>query len=80
MEDTKKTREIVSLRYLTANESMFMLVMYLALDGNNKDQVKYMHKKANAWATYIIVRGVKKKQSTEILKLNNTRNNEIPLI
>ena len=38
-----------SLIYLNASKAMFMLVMYLAPDGNNKDQVKYMHEKATAW-------------------------------
>ena len=32
-----------------------MLGMYLAPDENNKDHVKYMHKKATAWATSIRV-------------------------
>ena len=41
--------EILSLIYLNASKAMFMLVMYLAPDGNNKDQVKYMHGKATTW-------------------------------
>ena len=32
--------------------------MYLALDENNKYQVKYMHKKATTWETPIRVWGV----------------------
>ena len=28
---------------------MSTMVMYIALDVNNKDQVKYMHKKETAW-------------------------------
>ena len=34
-----------------------MLVINLASDGNNKYQVKYMHKKATAWETSIRVGG-----------------------
>ena len=39
---------------------MLILVMYLATDGNNKYQVKYMQKKATAWITSIRVGGVQK--------------------
>ena len=35
--------------------TIFMLVMYIPLDVNNKDQVKYMHKRATTWATSIRV-------------------------
>ena len=45
IEDTNKAGEIVPLRYLWANESMSMLGIYLAADGNNKDQVKYIQKR-----------------------------------
>ena len=45
MEDTNKAGEIVPLRYLWANESMSMLGIYLAADGNNKNQVKYTQKR-----------------------------------
>ena len=38
---------------------MYMLGMYLEPDVNNKDQVKYMHKKSNAWETSIREGGVK---------------------
>ena len=49
---------------------MSMLGMYLALDGNNKDQVKYTHKKVTAWEPSIIAGGV---QPTEARKnLNET--------
>ena len=51
--------------------------MYLAPCGDNKDQIKYMHKKATAWATSIIVGGGSTKQSMESLNLNNPPNNEI---
>ena len=37
LEDTNKIREIVPLYYLKANEAIFVLGMYLALDGNIKD-------------------------------------------
>ena len=49
LEDNNKTREIVPFRYLKDNKTIFMFGMYLAPDGNNKDQVKYMHKKATEW-------------------------------
>ena len=57
-----------------------MLGMYLSPDGNKKDQVKYMHKKATVWDTSILVGGHSTKQSMEGPKLDNTPNNEIPLI
>ena len=40
LEATNKTRKIVPLQYLKENRAMFVLGMYLAPDGNNKDQVK----------------------------------------
>ena len=40
-----------------------MLVMYPVPDGNNKVQVKYMHKKVTAWATTIRVWGVLKNEA-----------------
>ena len=49
LEASNKTREIVLLRYLKANEAMFMLGMYLAPDDNDRYQVKYMHKHSIAW-------------------------------
>ena len=49
---------------------MSMLVIYLALDGNDKDQVKYMQKKATNWATSIRAGGV---QQNKVWKaLNST--------
>ena len=60
LEATHKTGENFSVRYPKANEAMFMLGMYLVPDGNNKDQVKYMHKKATTWATSIRVGGVQR--------------------
>ena len=44
-----------------------MLIIYLALDGNNKDQVKYMQKKATTWATYIRVQGVQQNEAWKAL-------------
>ena len=41
---------------------MFMLVMYLAPDNNNKNQVKYMYKKETAWETSIREGGVQQKE------------------
>ena len=55
MESTNKTKSIIPLWYLKANEAMFMLGMNLAMGGNNKDQVKYMKKKSMAWAIYVRV-------------------------
>ena len=42
---------------------MFKLGMYPALDVNNKDQVKYMHKKATAGKTSIRAGGVQKNKA-----------------
>ena len=50
---------------------MFMLVMYISTDDNNKDQVKYMHQKETAWSTSIRVEGVQQKRIMEIPKINN---------
>ena len=44
--------------------------MYLAPDGNIKDQVKYMHKKSTAWATSIQAGGVQQNESWK--SLNST--------
>ena len=40
LEANNKTREIVSLQYLQANEAIFMVGMCLELDSNNNYQVK----------------------------------------
>ena len=37
---------------------MIMLGMYFAPDGNNKNQVKYMHKNATTWETSTRAGGV----------------------
>ena len=42
LEATNKTREVVPLCYIKTNEAMYMLGMYIAPDGNNKYQVKYI--------------------------------------
>ena len=41
--------------------------MYLAPDGNNKNQVKYMHKKETAWETSKRVGGVQQKEARKAL-------------
>ena len=46
LEANNKTRTCFHLRYIKENEAMFMLGMYLEPNGNNKYQVKYMHKNA----------------------------------
>ena len=45
-----------------------MLVIYLALDGNDKDQVKYMQKKATNWETSIRAGGVQQNKVWKALK------------
>ena len=45
MEARNKTGEVSPLQYLYVDEAMYMLGVYLALDGNNDDQVQYMYKK-----------------------------------
>ena len=47
---------------------MYLLGMYLAPGGNNKDQVKYMHKNSTAWETSIRAWGV---QQIKICKYLN---------
>ena len=46
LEATNETGYFFSLRYLKSNEALFVLGIYLTPDGNNKDQVKYMHQKS----------------------------------
>ena len=42
---------------------MSVLQMYFVPDGNNKDQVKHIHKKATAWENSIRSGGVQYKKS-----------------
>ena len=67
MEATNKVGETVPLQYLQSNEAMYMLVMYLTPDGNNKDKVKYMHRKVTAWETSVIAGSVQKNKSWKAL-------------
>ena len=80
MEATNKTRENFPLRYLKANEVMFMLGMYLTPDGNNKDQVKYMHKKATAWATSIRSGGIQQNEAWKALNSTNPKPGNTPYL
>ena len=50
---------------------MFMLVIYIALDDNSKDQLKYMHKKATTCATSIRVGNIQQNKSRKAL--NSTK-------
>ena len=47
---------------------MFMLGMYLAPDENNKDKVKYIHKKTTAWVTSIRAGSVQQSEAWKALK------------
>ena len=67
LEATNKTRKIVSLRYLKEHKAMFLLGMYLATYGNDKDQVKYIHKKATVWESSIIAGGLKNYKARKAL-------------
>ena len=80
MEAANKTRGVFPLQYLQEHEATFMLGMYLAPDGNNKDQVKYLHKKATAWETSIIVRGVQHNEAWKALNSTIPPHHKIPLI
>ena len=62
-----------------ANESMIMLVMYIAPDGNNKDQVKSMHKKETSWATFIKVGCVQQNESWKALNSTIPQTMKYPL-
>ena len=44
-----------------------MLGIYLATDGNNKDQIKYIHKKATSWANSIISGSVQQNKAWKYL-------------
>ena len=56
-----------------------LLGMYLALDGNNKDQVKYIHKKATEWSTSIIVGGVQQNNAWKALTSTIPQTMKYPL-
>ena len=43
-----KQLKLAPFQYIHVNEAISMLEMYLVTDGINKDQDKYMHKKATA--------------------------------
>ena len=58
---------------------MFMLGMYFLPDGKNKDQVKYMQKKAILWATSIRVRGVQQNDLWKALNSTITQTMKYPL-
>ena len=58
---------------------MFMLGMYLALDGNNKNQVKYMHKTATTRETSIRVGGVKQNEARKSLNSTIPQTMKYPL-
>ena len=58
---------------------MFVLGMYLAPDGNNKDQVKYIHKNLTAWATSIISGVVQQNESWRSLNSTITQTMKHPL-
>ena len=58
---------------------MFTLGMYVAPDGNNKYQVKYMHKKATTWATSIRVGGVQQNNVWKALNATIPKKVKYPL-
>ena len=78
-ETINKTRKIIPLCYIKSNEAMFILGVYLAPDGNNKDQVKYMHKNPTSWAISIIVGGVQQNKSWKALKSATLQTMKYPL-
>ena len=53
--------------------------MYLAPDCNNKNQVKYMHKKATAWSTSIRAGGVQHNEAWEALNSTISQAMKYPL-
>ena len=57
-----------------------MLGMYLTPDGNNKDQVKYMHKKATAWATSIRSGGIQQNEAWKSLNSTNPKPGNTPYL
>ena len=61
------------------NEAMFMLGMYLEPDGNNKDQVKYMHKKETAWSTSVRAGGVQQNKGLKALNSATHQTMKYPL-
>ena len=58
---------------------MLLLVMYHAPDGNNKDQVKYMHKKATVWATSIREGDVQQNESWKAINSTILQTIKYPL-
>ena len=45
-----------------------MLGMYIEQDGNNRYQVKYMHKKSTAWENSIRTGGIQQNKAWKALK------------
>ena len=58
---------------------MSMLGVYLAQDGNNNNQVKYMHKKATAWATSIRAGGVEQNKAWRAFNSTILKTIKMPL-
>ena len=50
---TTKDGQQVSLKYMLSHQAMSMLGVYLAPDGNNKDQIKHLRKTTSRWASCI---------------------------
>ena len=55
MEATNKGGEISLLQYPQENEAISMLGLYLALNTNNKCQIKYTNKKAAVYQVAFIL-------------------------
>ena len=53
--------------------------MYLAPDGNNKEQVKYMQKKVTGWETSIRSGGVQQKKAWKALNSTIPQTMKYPL-
>ena len=58
---------------------MVMLGMYIAPDGNNDDQLIYMHKKSTVWETSIRSGGVKQNEAQKVLNSTNPQTMKYPL-
>ena len=56
-----------------------MMGIYLTSDGNNKEQVKYMHKKSTTWETSIRAGSVQHKKSWKTLNYNIPQTMKYPL-
>ena len=76
--DTKGQRDIV--QQLEVNESYETLGVFLAADGNQDDEISYLHKKATEWADRIRVSFLGESEAAKALQSTIVKKLEYPLL